>query len=251
MSGSGPYGLYRCIMKPPPQPLLYEMLGIGMLRDLEQSQGVRPSPFGGMPGKKRLHMRIHTSIVTALAAAVMLSAPSAFAQDQAHADRNRQEQAERDRQTVEDHYRGEADAQTATTEAEIRARPSNWGPGEIRNNSNYGAIAWYQKGGGEYGYIVARGFISPAVETTMRIECYERRVACELTRVVSDQWLAIGKRTDIIHYVTGSGQTREEARAAIAEQCRIEGGTCTVLDVFDITPHRRGISHLRPRVVQR
>jgi hypothetical protein len=69
--------------------------------------------------------------------------------------------------------------------------------------------------------------------------------------VVSNQWLAIGKRTDIVHYVTAAGQTREEASARVAEQCRADGGTCTLLDVFDINPHRRGMSHLRPRVVQR
>ena len=199
-------------------------------------------------------MKISTSIATVLAAAVVLSAPSAFAQDQSHADRNRREQAARDQQAAEHHHRGVAEAQTAATEAEIRAMPStNFLPGEIRDNANYGAIAWYEKGGGEYGYIVARGYISMAsAEVQMMIECDQRRVTCEGNRVVSNQWLAIGKRTDIVHYVTAPGQTREEASAAVAEQCRTDGGTCTVLDVFDINPHRRGMHHLRPaRTVQR
>lgn len=67
----------------------------------------------------------------------------------------------------------------AVVEAEIRARPQNWGPGEIRSNANYGAIAWYEKGGGDWGYIVARGYISPpSAEVQMMIECDERRVVC-------------------------------------------------------------------------
>ena len=85
----------------------------------------------------------------------------------------------------------------------------------------------------------------------MMIECDERRVTCEGNRVVSNQWLAIGKRTDIVRYVTAPGRTREEASARVVEQCLAEGGTCTVVDVFDINPHRRGMSHLQPRVVQR
>ena len=206
-----------------------------------------------MPEKKNLPMKNSTSIATVLACAVLLSAPSALAQS--HADRNRQEQAARDQQTTEDHFRGEEAARggSVPSEAEIRARPSNWLPGEIRSNGNYGAIAWYEKGGGDYGYIVARGYISPtSAQVQMMIECDQRRVTCEESRVVSNQWLAIGKRTDIVHYVTAAGQTREEASAAVAAQCRVEGGTCTVLDVFDINPHRRGMSHLRPsRTVQR
>ena len=140
----------------------------------------------------------------------------------------------------------------AATVAEINNRPPNWDPGEVRSNGNYGAIAWYKKASGDYGYIVARGFISPtSADVQMRIECDERRVTCEGARVVANQWLAIGKRTDILHYVTAAGQTREEATALVAQQCRTDGGSCTVLDVFDINPHRRGMSFLRPRVEQR
>ena len=231
----------------------HETLRAGVLQDLKRSQAVRPSQFGGMPGKKTPPMKSSTSIATVLAAAVVLSAPSALAQDQSHADRNSREQAARDRQVTEDQSRGVAEGQAADREAEIRAMPSNWGPGEIRSNENYGAIAWYEKGGGDYGYIVARGYISrTSAEVQMMMECDQRRVTCEESRVVSNQWLAIGKRTDIVHYVTAAGQTREEASAAVAEQCRAEGGTCTVLDVFDINPHRRGMAHLRPgRTVQR
>ena len=156
-----------------------------------------------------------------------------------------------DAETYENVIRPEEERRAAAV-AEIMARPSNWGPGEIRSNANYGAIAWYEKGGGDYGYIVARGYISPtSAQVQMEMECDQRRVTCEESRVVSNQWLAIGKRTDIVHYVTAAGQTREEASARVAEQCRADGGTCTILDVFDINPHRRGMSHLRPRVVQR
>lgn len=142
--------------------------------------------------------------------------------------------------------------QRAGEVADILARPSNWGPGENRSNSNFGAIAWYEKGGGEYGYIVARGFISPtSADVQMRIECDNRRVNCQGNRVVANQWLAIGKRTDKVHYVTASGQTRQEAEMRIADQCRQDGGMCTIQDVFDINPHKRGMTNLRPRVKQR
>jgi Domain of unknown function (DUF4189) len=197
-------------------------------------------------------MKSSTSIATLLAAAVMLSAPSAVAQDQAHVDRNMRESAEHARRVTEDHFRGVAEAQTAASYAAISAMPVDWGPGEIRDNGNYGAIAWYEKGGGDYGYIVARGYISPtSAQVQMTIECDERRVTCEGHRLVSNQWLAIGKRNDVIRYVTAAGRTRDEATAVMAEQCRAEGGDCTVLDVFDINPHRRGMAFLRPRVQQR
>lgn len=153
-------------------------------------------------------------------------------------------------QTYEQFIRPQEERHAAAV-AEIMARPSNWGPGEIRDNANYGAISWYEKGGGEYGYIVARGYISPtSAQVQMMMECDQRRVTCQGTRLVSNQWLAIGKRNDVIRYVTAAGRTRDEATAVMAEQCRAEGGDCTVLDVFDINPNRRGMSFLRPRVEQ-
>lgn len=135
---------------------------------------------------------------------------------------------------------------------DILARPSNWGPGEIRSNSNFGSIAWYKKSNGDYGYIVARGYISPtSANVQMSIECDSRRVTCEGNRVVANQWLAIGKRTDKLHYTTAAGQTRKEAEALVLQQCRQDGGTCIIQDVFDIMPHKRGMTNLRPKVQQR
>ena len=136
--------------------------------------------------------------------------------------------------------------------AAILARPSNWGPGEIRSNGNYGGIAWYHKGDGNYGYIVARGYISPtSAKVQMDIECDARKVTCEERRMLSNQWLAVGKRTDINHYVTASGQNRQEADSKVFEQCRKDGGSCLIQDSFDIMPHKRGITHMRPKVLQR
>ena len=51
-----------------------------------------------------------------------------------------------DAETYENVIRPEEDRRAAAV-AEIMARPSNWGPGEIRSNENYGAIAWCEKGG--------------------------------------------------------------------------------------------------------
>lgn len=136
--------------------------------------------------------------------------------------------------------------------ADILARPSNWGPGEIRSNGNYGGIAWYAKGGGDYGYIVARGFISPtSARIQMEMECDERKVACEGTRPISNQWLAIGKHRDKVRYVTAGAETRAAAEAMVLEQCKAEGAICVIQDVFNIMPHKRGISNLRPKVVQK
>ena len=136
--------------------------------------------------------------------------------------------------------------------ADILARPSNWGPGEIRSNGNYGGIAWYQKNGGDYGYIVASGYISPtSAGVQMDMECDSRKVQCEAKRMLTNQWLAIGKRTDTIHYVTAPAQSRKEAEALVLAQCQKEGGSCIIQDAFDIMPHKRGITYMRPRVKQR
>ena len=136
--------------------------------------------------------------------------------------------------------------------AAIMARPPNWGPGEIRSDGNYGGIAWYQKSGGDYGYIVARGYISPtSANVQMDMECDARKVQCEGKRMLTNQWLAIGKRTDTIRYVTASAQNRKEAEALVYAQCKKDGGSCIIQDAFDITPHKRGITYMRPRVKQR
>lgn len=142
--------------------------------------------------------------------------------------------------------------QRAAQTAEILSRPSNWGPGEVRSNANYGAIAWYAKAGGQYGYIFARGFISPtSVDVQMRIECDERKVACEGKRLMANQWFVVGKHVGRDRFVTAAGDTRAQAETLVLEQCRIEGTTCTIQDAFDVMPHKRGVTHLRPKVVQR
>ena len=107
--------------------------------------------------------------------------------------------------------------------ADIMARPSNWGPGEIRSNVNYGGIAWYQKGGGDYGYIVTRGYISPtSASVQMSMECDSLKLACEGSRMLTNQWLVDGKRPDTNRYVTASAQSRKEAEALVLEQCQNE-----------------------------
>lgn len=136
--------------------------------------------------------------------------------------------------------------------ADIMARPSNWHPGEIRSNGNYGGIAWYQKGGGDYGYIVTRGYISPtSASVQMTMECEALKVTCEGGGMLTNQWLVIGKRTDTNRYVTASAQNRKEAEALVLEQCQKEGGSCIIQDTFDIMPHKRGITYMRPRVKHR
>jgi|GEM_PF-6433239 len=136
--------------------------------------------------------------------------------------------------------------------AQIGSRPYNWGPGDIRSNANYGGIAWYAKSGGDYGYIVARGYISPtSAAVQMDMECSQRKVACEGARAVSNQWLAIGKHMNKIRYVTAGAETRAAAEAMVLEQCKKEGAECVIQDVFNVMPHKRGITHLRPKVVQK
>ena len=136
--------------------------------------------------------------------------------------------------------------------AEILARPSNWGPGEIRDNSSFGGIAWYDKGNGDYGYIVTRGYISTtSASVQMMIECNKLKVECQGSRPLANQWLAVGKRTDKIHYVTSGGDTRETAEARVLAMCREEGGTCVIQSVHNIMPHKRGITYLRPKVDRR
>ena len=143
------------------------------------------------------------------------------------------------------------DQQAAVT-AEIMSRAPNWGPGEIRSNANYGAIAWYEKSNGQYGYRFARGFISPtSVDVQMRIECDERKVACEGKQLMANKWFVVGKHTGRERFVTAAGDTRAQAEMLVQGQCRKEGGACTIEDAFDVMPHKRGISNLRPKVIQR
>jgi Domain of unknown function (DUF4189) len=153
---------------------------------------------------------------------------------------------------VYEHVVKPQEEQRAAEVADILARPSNWGPGEIRSNGNYGGIAWYAKPNGDYGYIVARGYISPtSAKVQMDIECDGRKVACEEIRMLTNQWLVIAKRTDKVRYITASGQSRKDAEAMALEQCKNEGGTCIIQDAFDVMPNKRGVSHLRPKVKQR
>jgi Domain of unknown function (DUF4189) len=136
--------------------------------------------------------------------------------------------------------------------ADILARPSNWGPGEIRSNGNYGGISWYKKPNGDYGYIVARGYISPtSAKVQMEMECEGRRVVCEGTRLLTNEWFVIAKSADGARYLTASAQSRKEAEATVIEECRKRGNTCAIQDAFDVMPHKRGTSNLRPKVKQR
>jgi len=54
-----------------------------------------------------------------------------------------------------------------------------------------------------------------------------------------------------ISYVTAGAETRAAAEAMVLEQCRKEGAECVIQDVFNVMPHKRGITHLRPKVVQK
>jgi len=136
--------------------------------------------------------------------------------------------------------------------ADILARPSNWGPGEIPSNGNYGGISWYKKPNGDYGYIVAGGYISPSsAKVQMEMECEGRRVVCEGTRLLTNEWLVIAKSADDARYLTASAQSRNEAEAIVIEECRKRGDTCAIQDAFDVMPHKRGNSNLRPKVKQR
>lgn len=136
--------------------------------------------------------------------------------------------------------------------ADILARPSNWGPGEIRSNGNYGGISWYKKPNSDYGYIVARGYISPSsAKVQMEMECEGRRVVCQGTRMLTNEWLVIAKSANDARYLTASAQSRKEAEAMVIEECKKRGDTCAIQDAFDVMPHKRGISNLRPRVKQR
>ena len=136
--------------------------------------------------------------------------------------------------------------------AEIMARPSNWGPGESLENNSFGGIAFYDKGNGDDGYIVTRGYISAtSASVQMMIECNKLQVGCQSSQPIANQWLAVGKRTDKIHYVALAGDTRETAEARVMAQCALEGGPCLIQSVHNIMPHKRGITYLRPKVDRR
>ena len=86
------------------------------------------------------------------------------------------------------------------------ARPSNWGPGEIRDAVNFGALAWYEKGPGQYGYVFNKGSIRDiSAQMNVEMECERRRLSCEGMKLVRNQWLVIGSYNSRVHFVTATG----------------------------------------------
>ncbi len=150
------------------------------------------------------------------------------------------------------HYiKPQLDQQAAET-AEILSRPSNWGPGEIRDAVNYGALAWYEKSPGKYGYVFNQGSIRDmSASLNVDIECTERRITCEGKLMVMNAWLVIGSYKNRAHFAAATAETRAAAVAIVQEQCRKDGTTCSIKDAFEVMPHRRGVSHQRQITVVR
>lgn len=164
-----------------------------------------------------------------------------------------QSQQENQRRTDEyyNHIKPQQDKQAADTAA-IMARPSNWGPGEIRDAVNFGALAWYEKGPGQYGYVFNKGSIRDiSAQMNVEMECERHRLSCEGMKLVRNQWLVIGSYNSRVHFVTATGQTRQEAETLVQEQCRKDGTTCTIRDAFEVMPHRRGVGHQRLQTIVR
>jgi hypothetical protein len=164
-----------------------------------------------------------------------------------------QTQQQADKQTSDYfHYiKPQLDRQAAET-AEILNRPANWGPGEIRDAVNYGALAWYEKSPGKYGYVFNQGSIRDiSASLNVDIECTQRRITCEGKLMVMNEWLVIGSYKNRMHYAAATGPTRAAAEATVKEQCRKDGTTCTIKDAFAVLPHRRGVSHQRQMTVVR
>lgn len=149
------------------------------------------------------------------------------------------------------HIKPQLDKQAAETAA-ILARPSNWGPGEIRDAVNYGALAWYQKGKDDYGYVFNKGNIRDlSASLNVDIECSKRKIKCEGKRIVLNEWLVIGSYKNRVHFATATGATQVAAEALVHEQCRKDGTTCTIKDAFEVLPHPRGVSSQRQFTVVR
>jgi hypothetical protein len=162
-----------------------------------------------------------------------------------------QSQQETQRRTEEyyHHVKPQQDKEAADLAA-VMARPSNWGPGEIRDAVNYGALAWYQKGPNQYGYVFNQGSIRDfSASMNVEMECSRRRITCEGMKVVRNQWLVIGSYNDRVHFATATGATRAAAEALVQEQCRKDGTTCTIKDAFEVMPHPRGVGHQRLKMV--
>lgn len=149
------------------------------------------------------------------------------------------------------HIKPQLDKQAAETAA-ILARPSNWGPGEIRDAVNYGALAWYQKDKDNYGYVFNKGSIRDiSASLNVDIECSKRKIKCEGKMIVRNEWLVIGSYKNRVHFVTATGATEAAAEALVHEQCRKDGTTCTIKDAFEVMPHPRGVSSQRQFTVVR
>lgn len=78
-------------------------------------------------------------------------------QERMHRERDRLQQE----QNNDYHYRILPQQQLKAAEQANRlSGPPDWSPGEIRTPQNHGALAWYEKGANEYGYVFVSGFIS-------------------------------------------------------------------------------------------
>jgi Domain of unknown function (DUF4189) len=137
--------------------------------------------------------------------------------------------------------------------AEIMSRPSRpILPGEMRDAVNYGAIAWYQKAPGQYGYVFNQGSIRDiSASMNVDIECTRRRITCEGKRLVMNEWLVVASYNSRAYFATATGPTRAAAEALVQQQCRKDGTTCTIKDAFEVMPHRRGAGFQRIKMVVR
>jgi hypothetical protein len=168
-----------------------------------------------------------------------------------HASAQSQQETQRQTDLYYHYIKPQQDKQAADAAA-IMARPSNWGPGEIRDAANYGALAWYQKGPNQYGYVFNQGSIRDiSASMNVEMECSRLRITCEGMMVVRNQWLVIGSYNNRVHFATATGPTRAAAEAVVQEQCRRDGTSCTIKDAFEVMPHRRGASFQRQKMVVR
>jgi hypothetical protein len=204
-----------------------------------------------MKNQKLASKRSAKTIVATLLAVGLVGVSHASAQTAQ--DRMHKEQADA---RAAEYHREVVIPMNASIEAQraaIMAQPSKpILPGEMRDAVNYGALAWYQKGPNQYGYVFNGGSIRDvSASLNVDIECTRRRITCQGKMVVVNQWLAIGSYNNGTRFMPASGPTRAAAEARVQEECRKQNSACIIKETFEVMPHRRGPGFQRLQTVVR
>jgi hypothetical protein len=108
--------------------------------------------------------------------------------------------------------------------------------------NNFGALAFYAKSPGVYGYVFESGYSTEEVAIDLvDTVCKEKSKTCTDFTPVSNGWMIVASINKTETFLTGRGATQQEATAVIQDYCIQTKITCTVRDAFDVTAVSNGV----------